>query len=70
MGQKGTLGPSSWLIAKAIAVLPVPGAPANKIALPAIFFYFIMSTATKAAFKNDIFIKRIIFLFENIYPLV
>jgi hypothetical protein len=36
-------------MAKAIAVFPVPGAPAIKTALPAIFFYFIMSTITPPA---------------------
>ena len=50
IGQKGTLGPSSCAIAKAIAVLPVPGGPARSRALPAIFFDLIRSTATPAAY--------------------
>lgn len=49
MGQKGTLGPSSWAMAKAIAVLPVPGGPARRIARPAIFLALMRSTATPAA---------------------
>lgn len=49
IGQNGTLGPNYWAIAKAIAVLPVPGGPANNNALPAIFFALIKSTATPAA---------------------
>lgn len=36
-------------MAKEIAVLPVPGGPANNNALPAIFFYLINSTTTPAA---------------------
>lgn len=50
IGQKGTLGPSSWAMARAIAVLPVPGGPANRRALPAIFFDLMRSTATPAAY--------------------
>ena len=52
MGQKGTFGPSSWAIANAIAVFPVPGGPANNNALPAIFLALIKSTATPAACIN------------------
>jgi hypothetical protein len=44
IGQNGTFGPSSYEIAKAMAVLPVPGGPAKSRALPAIFFYLIIST--------------------------
>jgi hypothetical protein len=36
-------------MAKAMAVLPVPGGPANNNALPAIFFDLIKSTTTPAA---------------------
>jgi hypothetical protein len=43
------LGPNSYEIAKAKAVFPVPGAPAIKTALPAIFFYLIISTTTPHA---------------------
>ncbi len=50
IGQKGTFGPSYWAIASAIAVLPVPGGPANRRALPAIFLDLIKSTATPAAY--------------------
>ena len=50
IGQKGTLGPSYWAIAKAIAVFPVPGGPAKRRALPAIFFDLMRSTATPAAY--------------------
>lgn len=49
IGQNGTLGPSYCAIANAIAVFPVPGGPARRIALPAIFFALIKSTATPAA---------------------
>ena len=38
IGQNGTFGPSYWAMARAIAVLPVPGGPAKRRALPAIFF--------------------------------
>lgn len=34
IGQNGTLDPNSLLIANAIAVLPVPGAPASNKARP------------------------------------
>ncbi len=37
-------------MAKAIAVLPVPGGPASNKALPAIFLDLIKSTATPAAY--------------------
>lgn len=50
IGQKGTLGPSSWAIARAMAVFPVPGGPAKRRALPAIFFDLMRSTATPAAY--------------------
>jgi len=50
IGQKGTFGPSSWAIARAIAVLPVPGGPAKRRALPAIFLDLIRSTAIPAAY--------------------
>lgn len=50
IGQNGTLGPSYWAIANAIAVFPVPGGPAKRRALPAIFFDLIRSTATPAAY--------------------
>lgn len=50
MGQKGTLGPSSCAIAKAIAVFPVPGAPAKSNARPDIFFDLIRSTTTPQAY--------------------
>ena len=49
IGQNGTFGPNSYDNAKAIAVFPVPGGPANKSALPAIFFILIKSTTTPAA---------------------
>jgi hypothetical protein len=49
IGQNGTFGPSSCAIANAIAVLPVPGGPANNKARPAIFLALIRSTATPAA---------------------
>ena len=49
IGQNGTFGPSYWAIANAIAVLPVPGGPASRIARPAIFLALIRSTATPAA---------------------
>lgn len=48
MGQKGTFGPSYWAIANAIAVFPVPGGPARRRALPAIFLDLMRSTATPA----------------------
>lgn len=44
-----TLVPNSWAIAKAIAVLPVPGGPANNSARPAIFLLRIISTTMPAA---------------------
>jgi hypothetical protein len=47
-----TLLPNSWAIASAMAVLPVPGGPAIRIALPAIFFDFTMSTTIPAAYKQ------------------
>jgi len=50
MGQNGTFGPSSCAMAKAMAVLPVPGGPARRRALPAIFFDLMRSTATPAAY--------------------
>ena len=50
MGQNGTLGPNYCAMAKAMAVFPVPGGPANKIALPAIFLDRIRSTTTPAAY--------------------
>lgn len=37
-------------MAKAMAVFPVPGGPANNNALPAIFLALIKSTATPAAY--------------------
>lgn len=49
MGQNGTFGPNSADTANAIAVLPVPGGPANNSARPAIFLALIRSTATPAA---------------------
>lgn len=49
IGQNGTLGPNYCAIAKAMAVLPVPGGPAKSNALPAIFLDLIKSTATPAA---------------------
>lgn len=49
IGQKGTFGPSYCAIASAIAVLPVPGGPAKRRALPAIFLDLMRSTATPAA---------------------
>ena len=52
IGQNGTLGPNYWAIAKAIAVLPVPGGPASSKARPAIFLALIKSTATPAACIN------------------
>ena len=55
IGQKGTLGPSYWAIAKAIAVFPVPGGPAKRRALPAIFFDLMRSTATPAAYIRRIY---------------
>ncbi len=50
IGQNGTFGPSYWAIARAIAVLPVPGGPAKRRARPAIFLDLIKSTATPAAY--------------------
>jgi hypothetical protein len=50
MGQNGTFGPNYCAIANAMAVFPVPGGPAKSKALPAIFFDFIKSTATPAAY--------------------
>lgn len=50
IGQKGTFGPNYCAIAKAIAVFPVPGGPAKRRALPAIFLDLIKSTATPAAY--------------------
>lgn len=44
-----TFDPSSCEIASAIAVFPVPGAPAKRSALPAIFFCLINSTTIPAA---------------------
>ena len=49
IGQNGTFGPSSCASASAIAVLPVPGAPASISARPAIFFVLISSTTTPHA---------------------
>jgi len=49
IGQKGTFGPSSCARASAMAVLPVPGAPASSTARPAIFFERINSTMTPHA---------------------
>lgn len=49
IGQKGTFGPSYCAMANAMAVLPVPGGPANNKALPAIFLARMRSTATPAA---------------------
>lgn len=34
MGQNGTFEPSSWEMARANAVLPVPGAPTSRRARP------------------------------------
>ena len=51
IGQNGTLGPNSCAIARAIAVLPVPGGPARRSALPAIFLDLMRSTATPAAYR-------------------
>ena len=53
MGQNGTFKPSSCDRANATAVFPVPGAPANKIARPAIFFDLTKSTITPAASRAD-----------------
>lgn len=50
IGQNGTFGPSSWAMANAMAVFPVPGGPAKSKARPAIFFDLIKSTATPAAY--------------------
>ena len=36
--QENTLLPNSWAMAKAMAVFPVPGGPAIKMARPAILF--------------------------------
>lgn len=44
-----TLFPSSCAIAKAMAVFPVPGGPANNKALPAIFLDLIKSKTIPAA---------------------
>lgn len=52
MGQKGTFVPSSWLTASASAVLPVPGPPASRTALPDIFFCFTRSTTKPHACKT------------------
>ena len=50
MGQKGTLGPNYWATARAMAVFPVPGGPARRRALPAIFLDLMRSTTTPAAY--------------------
>lgn len=55
IGQNGTLGPNSCAIARAIAVFPVPGGPANNKARPAIFLALIKSTATPAAYITLIY---------------
>lgn len=44
-----TLFPSSCAIARAMAVLPVPGGPASSRARPAIFLLLIISTTIPAA---------------------
>ena len=49
IGQNGTCGPNSYAMARAIAVLPVPGAPAKSRAFPAIFLLLIISTTIPAA---------------------
>src|ERR1700731_1801819 len=53
IGQKGTFVPSSCDTANARAVLPVPGPPANSIALPDIFFALMSSTTTPQAFERQ-----------------
>ena len=50
--DKQTLFPSSWAIAKARAVFPVPGGPANKTARPAMRLDLIKSTTNPAALKQ------------------
>ena len=50
IGQNGTLGPSYWAMARAMAVFPVPGGPAKRRARPAIFLDLMRSTATPAAY--------------------
>lgn len=47
-----TLLPNSCAIARAMAVFPVPGGPARRHALPAIFLLLIMSTTIPAAYKK------------------
>ena len=49
IGQNGTLVPNSCAMPSASAVFPVPGAPAIKSALPAIFFPLIISTTIPQA---------------------
>lgn len=68
IGQNGTFGPSSYDKAKAMAVFPVPGGPANSKALPAIFFILIKSTTTPAAFKSYNFSRYLPLLPNSVLP--
>lgn len=53
MGQNGILVPSSWLMASARAVLPVPGPPASKTPRPAILWALMRSTTTPHAYESQ-----------------
>lgn len=53
MGQKGTFEPSSWEMARAKAVLPVPGAPTRRRARPENLRDLIRSTTTPQAWEGD-----------------
>src|SRR2546421_10109457 len=53
IGQKGTFVPSSCDTAKAKAVFPVPGPPANSTARPDIFFALMRSTTTPQAYESQ-----------------
>jgi len=50
----GTSSPRLFAIAIAIAVLPVPGCPPIKMALPAIFPYLIIYRIIPAALRASI----------------
>jgi hypothetical protein len=64
IGQNGTLMPSSCDMARAKAVLPVPGAPTKSSARPENFRDFMRSTTTPHAYKTtgkeiDQYLKRL-----------
>jgi len=54
-------------MANAIAVFPVPGAPAINTALPAIFFCFIISTITPPASRANSY-PTIPYAISSAYP--